>query len=43
VMLGERVGALQYAGGALVVVAIMANVILEQNRARRVPALSLDR
>lgn len=43
VMLGERVGTLQYAGGALVVVAIMTNVILEQNRARRVPALSLDR
>ncbi len=34
-VLGERVGALQYAGGALVVAAIMANVILEQKRARR--------
>lgn len=33
--LGERVGALQYAGGALVVGAILANVILEQKRARR--------
>lgn len=36
--LGERVGALQYAGGALVVGAILANVILEQKRARRSPA-----
>jgi drug/metabolite transporter (DMT)-like permease len=32
VVLGERVGPLQYAGGALVVAAIMANVILEQKR-----------
>jgi drug/metabolite transporter (DMT)-like permease len=29
-VLGERVGGLQYAGGGLVVAAIMANVILEQ-------------
>lgn len=34
IMLGERVGPLQYAGGALVVGAIMVNVILEQKRAR---------
>jgi len=40
VVLGERVGGLQYAGGALVVAAIMANVILEQKRARR-PAMAL--
>ncbi|TCR70350.1 DMT family transporter [Bosea sp. BK604] len=33
-VLGERLGLMQYAGGALVVGAIMANVILEQNRAR---------
>lgn len=33
-VLGERVGTLQYAGGALVVAAIMANVILEQKRVR---------
>lgn len=33
-VLGERVGTLQYAGGALVVAAIMANVILEQKRMR---------
>lgn len=39
--LGERVGALQYTGGALVVGAIMANVILEQKRARPAPATSL--
>lgn len=32
IVLGERVGPLQYAGGALVVAAIMANVILEQKR-----------
>ncbi|AMJ61292.1 EamA family transporter [Bosea sp. PAMC 26642] len=32
IVLGERVGAPQYAGGALVVAAIMANVILEQKR-----------
>ena len=31
-VLGERVGALQYAGGALVLAAIAANVILEQKR-----------
>ncbi|CAN7497674.1 DMT family transporter [Bosea sp. LjRoot9] len=37
-MLGERLGALQYAGGALVVAAIMANVILEQNRRLLAPA-----
>lgn len=37
VVLGERVGALQYAGGALVVGAIIANVILEQKRAPRLP------
>jgi len=37
-MLGERLGALQYAGGALVVAAIMANVILEQKRRPLVPA-----
>ncbi len=36
-LLGERVGALQYAGGGLVVAAIIANVILEQKRARRLP------
>lgn len=34
-VLGERVGSLQYAGGALVVAAIMANVMLEQKRAHR--------
>lgn len=33
-MLGERLGPLQYAGGALVVGAIIANVILEQNLRR---------
>jgi drug/metabolite transporter (DMT)-like permease len=33
--LGERVGGLQYAGGALVVAAIIANVTLEQKRLRR--------
>lgn len=32
-VLGERLGPVQYAGGALVVGAIMANVILEQKRA----------
>lgn len=32
-VLGERLGPMQYAGGALVVGAIMANVILEQKRA----------
>ncbi len=32
VVLGERLGALQYAGGGLVLAAIMANVILEQKR-----------
>lgn len=37
-ILGERLGALQYAGGALVVAAIMANVILEQNRRLLAPA-----
>lgn len=40
VFLGERVGSLQYAGGALVVAAIIANVILEQKRARRSPAVA---
>lgn len=40
VFLGERVGSLQYAGGALVVAAIIANVILEQKRARRLPAVA---
>lgn len=34
IVLGERLGPVQYAGGALVVGAIMANVILEQKRAR---------
>lgn len=34
VVLGERVGLLQYAGGGLVVAAIMANVILEQKLRR---------
>lgn len=43
IVLGERVGPLQYAGGALVVASIMANVIIEQNRTRRRPALSLER
>jgi drug/metabolite transporter (DMT)-like permease len=33
-VLGERLGPVQYAGGALVVGAIMVNVILEQKRAR---------
>lgn len=37
-LLGERVGALQYAGGALVIAAIIVNVILEQKR-RPVAAL----
>lgn len=40
IFLGERVGSLQYAGGALVVAAIVANVILEQKRARRLPAVA---
>ncbi|WP_439499243.1 DMT family transporter [Bosea sp. (in: a-proteobacteria)] len=39
--LGERVGVLQYAGGALVVGAIITNVILEQKRVRPTPATSL--
>jgi drug/metabolite transporter (DMT)-like permease len=30
--LGERLGSLQYAGGALVVAAIMTNVMLESRR-----------
>ncbi|RDJ20814.1 DMT family transporter [Bosea caraganae] len=38
VVLGERLGPVQYAGGALVVGAIMANVILEQKRAQPAPA-----
>ncbi|CAM5762352.1 DMT family transporter [Bosea minatitlanensis] len=38
VLLGERLGALQYAGGALVIAALVANVILEQTRRRPVPA-----
>lgn len=33
-VLGERLGLMQYAGGALVIGAIIANVILEQKRAR---------
>lgn len=37
-VLGERLGPLQYAGGGLVVAAIMTNVILEQKR--RPPALA---
>ncbi|MGL4974877.1 MAG: DMT family transporter [Bosea sp. (in: a-proteobacteria)] len=35
IVLGERVGALQSLGGALVIVGIIANVILEQKRASR--------
>lgn len=38
VVLGERLGGLQYAGGALVVAAIMANVMLEQKRRPLAPA-----
>lgn len=38
VVLGERLGALQYAGGALVIAALAANVILEQTRRRPMPA-----
>ena len=38
VVLGERLGALQYAGGALVIAALVANVILEQTRRRPMPA-----
>jgi drug/metabolite transporter (DMT)-like permease len=38
VVLGERLGSLQYAGGALVVAALMINVILEQKRRPPVPA-----
>jgi drug/metabolite transporter (DMT)-like permease len=37
-VLGERVGPLQYAGGTLVIAAIMANVILEQKRRPQAPA-----
>jgi drug/metabolite transporter (DMT)-like permease len=35
IVLGERVGALQYLGGGLVIVGIIANVILEQKRPPR--------
>lgn len=38
VVLGERLGGLQYAGGGLVVAAIMANVMLEQKRRPLAPA-----
>lgn len=38
IVLGERLGPLQYAGGALVIAALIANVILEQSRRRAVPA-----
>ena len=38
VVLGERLGSLQYAGGALVIAALVTNVILEQSRRRPVPA-----
>ncbi|SEG31780.1 EamA family transporter [Bosea lathyri] len=38
IVLGERLGSLQYAGGALVVAALMINVILEQKRRAPVPA-----
>ncbi|MCU4178523.1 EamA family transporter [Bosea sp. BH3] len=38
IVLGERLGTLQYAGGALVIAALIANVILEQSRRRAVPA-----
>ena len=37
-VLGERLGGLQYAGGALVVAAIMTNVMLEQKRRPLAPA-----
>jgi drug/metabolite transporter (DMT)-like permease len=38
IFLGERLGAVQYAGGALVIAALVTNVILEQTRRRPVPA-----
>lgn len=38
IVLGERLGPLQYAGGALVIAVLIANVILEQSRRRVVPA-----
>lgn len=38
-MLGERLGGAQYAGGALVLAAIVANVTLEQKRSRRTLAM----
>lgn len=38
IVLGERLGALQYAGGALVIAALVTNVILEQSRRRPLPA-----
>jgi drug/metabolite transporter (DMT)-like permease len=37
-VLHERLGPLQYAGGALVVAALLVNVILEQSRRRLAPA-----
>lgn len=37
-VLHERLGALQYVGGALVVAALVTNVILEQSRRRLAPA-----
>lgn len=37
-VLGERLGPLQYAGGGLVIAALIANVILEQSRRRVLPA-----
>lgn len=37
-VLAERLGSLQYAGGALVIAALAANVILEQSRRSVVPA-----
>jgi drug/metabolite transporter (DMT)-like permease len=38
IVLGERIGTLQYAGGGLVIAAIMANVMLEQKRRAPAPA-----
>ncbi|MGY6250799.1 DMT family transporter [Bosea thiooxidans] len=38
VILGERLGALQYAGGTLVIAALVTNVILEQTRRHPAPA-----
>ena len=38
VVLAERLGPLQYAGGALVIIALVTNVIIEQSRRSTVPA-----